>query len=68
MSPVLRACLILWINSVPSSIIVKSALKFVSNTLSKPNLFKAECILPLVTVPGSMPNSSPMATLTAGAS
>ena len=50
-----------------SSIIVKSAPVFVSNTLSKPNLFNAVIIFPFTFVPIGIPNSSPSATLTAGA-
>ena len=55
------------INSFASSTIVKSAPVFVSNTLSKPNLFKAVTILPVTQVPIGIPNSSPKAALTAGA-
>ena len=55
------------INSFASSMIVKSAPVFVSNTLSKPNLFNAVVIFPLTFVPIGYPNSSPNPTLTAGA-
>ena len=54
-------------NSLPSSKIVKSAAKLVSNTLSNPNVLNAETNLPTTFVPNSYPNSSPTATLTAGA-
>ena len=54
-------------SSVPSSIIVRSAAKSVSNTLSKPRVRNAETILPVTRVPGSIPNSSPRAARTAGA-
>ena len=40
-------------NSVPSSIIVRSAVKLVSNTPSKPKWRKAVVILPVTSVPGS---------------
>ena len=54
-------------NSFASSIIVRSAAKFVSNTLSNPSLLKAVTIFPSTLVPTSIPNISPRATLTAGA-
>ena len=38
-----------------------------SKTLSKPNFLSDETILPVTEVPGAYPNSSPSATLTAGA-
>ncbi len=46
---------------------VKSAAKSVSKTLSKPRILKAATILPVPRVPGSIPNSSAIETLTAGA-
>ena len=54
-------------NSEASSIIVRSAPKSVSNTLSKPRPRNAATILPVTSVPGSSPNSSPSAALTEGA-
>ena len=54
-------------NSLASSMIVKSAEKFVSNTLSKPNLRIAAAILPSTPVPIGRPNSSPRPALTEGA-
>ncbi|OPZ68207.1 MAG: hypothetical protein BWY81_00954 [Firmicutes bacterium ADurb.Bin467] len=54
-------------NSVPSSRIVRSAAKFVSNTSLKPSLRSAATILPVTRVPAGRPNSSPSATRTAGA-
>ena len=66
MSPLI--CLVnLSKSSDASSIIVKSAAKSVSNTLSKPNFLNAATILPVTDVPGTNPNSSPNAALTAGA-
>ncbi len=47
--------------------IVRSAAKSVSKTKSKPNLLKADAILPVTRVPAGNPNSSPKAALTAGA-
>ena len=58
---------ILSFNSVASSIIVTSAAKLVSNTPSNPNLFKAVVNFLVISTPGAIPNSSPIATLTAGA-
>ena len=57
----------LFINSAASSIIVRSAPKFVSNTYLNPKDFNAATILPVDIVPASNPNSSPIATLTEGA-
>ena len=57
----------LFINSAASSIIVRSAPKFVSNTYLNPKAFNAATILPVDIVPASNPNSSPIATLTEGA-
>ena len=54
-------------NSDASSIIVKSAPKSVSNTLSNPNFLNDATILPVTDVPAGNPNSSPNAALTAGA-
>ena len=54
-------------NSVASSIIVKSAPKFVSNTKLKPIFLNAAFILPMELTPGSSPNISPIATRVAGA-
>jgi len=54
-------------NSVPSSMMVKSAVKSVSNTLLKPIFRKAETILPVTRCPVSIPKSSPNATRVAGA-
>ena len=54
-------------NSVPSSIIVKSAEKLVSNTISKPISRRAVLILPIEFSPGLRLNISPIATRTAGA-
>ncbi len=55
------------ISSVPSSIIVRSAVNCVSNTASNPSIFKAVASLPVTDVPAGIPNSSPMAARTAGA-
>ena len=41
----------LLISSVPSSMMVRSAAKFVSRTASKPSRLKAACILPLTSDP-----------------
>ena len=54
-------------SSVASSMMVRSAPKSVSNTLSKPRRLRAWVILPVTRVPIGMPNSSPSATRTAGA-
>ena len=54
-------------NSVPSSMMVKSAAKSVSNTLAKPSLRKAATIFPVTEVPAGRANSSPKAARTAGA-
>ena len=54
-------------NSVASSIIVKSAEKFVSKIKSKPILLKASFIFLIEFSPGSSPNISPIATRVAGA-
>ena len=55
------------INSVPSSIIVRSAVKLTSKTFLNPILLNAEAILPSTFVPIGNPNSSPKPTLTDGA-
>ena len=55
------------INSADSSIIVKSALKSVSNTASKPSFFNAAASFLVTEVPAGIPNSSPIATRIAGA-
>ncbi len=47
--------------------IVRSAVKEVSNTLSKPARRRAATIWPSMSVPGLMPNSSAIDTDTAGA-
>ena len=60
-------CVNLWINSFASSIIVKSAPVFVSNTLLNPNFLSDVTIFPVTFVPIFIPNSSPSAALTAGA-
>ena len=54
-------------NSVPSSIMVRSAAKSVSNTYLKPSWRSAAAIFPVTKVPGSSPNSSPKAARTEGA-
>jgi hypothetical protein len=54
-------------NSVPSSTIVRSAVKSVSSTESKPRAFNAATSFPVTLVPGGNPNSSPRPILTAGA-
>ena len=46
---------------------VRSAAKLVSNTVSNPIILIAVKILPMEFLPGSRPNSSPIATRTAGA-
>ena len=50
-----------WMNSVASSIMVISAPKSVSKTLSKPRRRRAATILPSTLVPMGRPNSSPRA-------
>ena len=55
------------ISSVPSSIIVRSAAKFVSNTLSNPILLTAVFNSPVNDFPGSCPNISPIAARGEGA-
>ena len=40
-------------SSVPSSMMVRSAVKLVSNTASKPSRRRAETILPVTSVPGA---------------
>ena len=52
-------------SSVPSSMMVRSAPKSVSNTLSKPRRRSAAAILPVTLVPMGRPNSSPKAARTA---
>jgi len=54
-------------NSVPSSMIVRSAVKLVSKMSSKPSVSSAIASWPVTREPGSRPNSSPMATRMAGA-
>lgn len=54
-------------SSVPSSKIVRSAPKSVSNTLSKPRRRSAAASLPVTAVPIGIPNSSPSDARTAGA-
>ena len=54
-------------SSLPSSMMVRSAEKLVSNTFSKPSIFRAVTILPVTMAPLSRPNSSPRATRTEGA-
>jgi hypothetical protein len=59
--------LILSINSLASSTIVRSAVKFVSKIFLKPSILRAVAIFPLTKVPGSNPNSSPKEALIEGA-
>ena len=47
--------------------IVRSAAKLVSNTLSKPSVLRALTILPVTRVPGGRPKHSPRAPRIAGA-
>ena len=54
-------------NSVPSSMMVKSAAASTSNTLSKPSRRRAETILPSTLEPMGMPKHSPSVTRTEGA-
>ncbi len=54
-------------SSVPSSIMVRSAAKSVSKTLSKPRRLRPSTSSPTKGVPGSRPNSSPMVVRIAGA-
>jgi len=54
-------------SSVPSSMMVRSAVKLVSKTLSKPISRNAVFICQVTGVPGSSPNSSPSAARGAGA-
>ena len=54
-------------SSEASSMIVRSAAKSVSKTLSNPNFLRAATIFPVTFVPGGISNSSPSAALTAGA-
>ncbi len=61
--PVLRR----WRSSLPSSIIVRSAVKSVSNTLSKPRRLRPATIFLVTRLPAGIPNSSPIAARTAGA-
>ncbi|MDR3673453.1 MAG: hypothetical protein P4L36_21590 [Holophaga sp.] len=56
-----------WISSEPSSMMVRSAVNEVSNTLAKPTRRRAATIWPSMSVPGLSPNSSAMDTDTAGA-
>ncbi len=58
---------ILWTSSEASSIIVRSALKEVSNTLSNPILLRAAVITSAASIPGFIPNSSAMVTEMLGA-
>ena len=46
---------------------VRSAAKSVSKTLSNPSMRRAVTIFPVLMEPGSSPNASPIATRTAGA-
>src|SRR5574338_6023 len=57
----------LLINSVASSIIVRSSAKFVSNTFLNPNLLKPVTSKPVTSVPRGMLYSSPSEARTAGA-
>ncbi len=52
---------------MPSSMMVRSAVKLVSNTLSKPARRRAVFISKVTPVPGSRPKHSPMAERGAGA-
>jgi hypothetical protein len=54
-------------SSVPSSMMVRSAVKSVSNTESKPIAFKEATIFPVTRCPAFNPKRSPSATRTAGA-
>ena len=54
-------------SSVPSSMMVRSAVKLVSKTLSKPMRRSAVFISKVTGVPGSRPKSSPIAERGAGA-
>ena len=54
-------------SSVPSSMMVRSAPKLVSNTYWKPSALAQAIILPVVISPGSRPKFSPKATRVAGA-
>jgi len=54
-------------SSLPSSMIVRSAVKLVSKTRWNPTRRRAATIWPSMSVPGRMPNSSAMDTETAGA-
>ena len=54
-------------NSFPSSIMVKSAPKQVSSTLSKPKRRREVTILPVISDPAGMPCVSPKEARTAGA-
>ena len=54
-------------SSVASSIIVRSAAKFVSNTFLKPRRRNAATIFPVTSDPTGISNSSPSAARTAGA-
>ncbi len=56
-----------WMSSLPSSMMVRSAVKEVSNTRLKPTRRRAATIWPSMSVPGLNPNSSAMDTETAGA-
>ena len=59
-SPLTRFLYSLRISSVPSSMIVRSAVKLVSKTLSNPQRRRAVFISQVMGMPGSRPNSSPM--------
>ena len=59
--------LILPKSSVPSSMMVRSAVKSESNTLSNPRIFNALTSLPVLIVPGSSPSASARFTRTEGA-
>ena len=56
-----------WMNSVPSSMMVKSAAVSTSNTLSKPRRRRADTILPSTLEPMGIPKHSPRVTRTEGA-
>ena len=54
-------------SSIPSSMMVRSAVKFVSKILSNPSRRNAAYILPVTSVPAGRPKHSPSAARTAGA-
>ena len=61
--PLLKRCR----SSLPSSMMVRSAVKSVSKTLSKPSRLRPATIFPVTRLPAGIPNSSPIAARTAGA-